>query len=88
MMAETSGANVTVRTGPQIAGPVCCSPSSQTTTPLIEQKTTESCTVLAALQRHGTDAIIRVLDMSRLTVLHEGQYRFRPSRAALCTFLL
>jgi hypothetical protein len=88
IMAKTTGAKVAGRTGPEINGPVCCSPSSRTATPLIEQRATKSGTDLATLHRHVTDVSICVTDMRTLTVLRESPPRFRPSRTALCTFLI
>jgi hypothetical protein len=104
MMAKTTGAKVAGRTGPEINGPVCyssasrietslngpvcCSPASRTATPLVEQRATKRGTHLATLHRYVTDVGIRVTDMRTLTVLRESPPRFRPSRTALCSFLI
>lgn len=88
MMANASGAKFSTRTGPELTNPVCCSPSSRRALPSAEQRTTESRTDLATLHSQVRDVIIIVAEQHEVKLLHEGPLLFRPSRIALCTFLI
>ncbi len=88
MMAKTTGAKVAGKTAPEMTRPVCCSSSSQRAIPVAEQRTTESRIDLVIPDTQVAGVLIVVAEPHDLVPLHEGPPVLRPSRIALCTFLI
>lgn len=88
MTAQASGAEIASSKGPEIAAPACCSPSSQKAIALTDQKMAESGTDLAVLHSQSTALYVVVGAGPAPTHSREGRPLERPSRTALCSFLI
>ena len=88
MTAQGSGVKIAGSKGPEITSPACCSPSSQRAIAFADQRMAESGIDLALLHSQPTDPYAVAAERPAVKRPRQVRSLGRPSRTALCTFLI